>query len=254
MSAPGVPVADRLRRIASVRLARPLSETSDPARSASVAQRLGTLAAITGTAAVDALADALSGGAPMPPAVADRLTRGLGPPDGTLDPDTDFARGVATIEHCSWRTPDRPVYDPDVARRIAESSTAVCRCISGDWRDFLDRLGPNARPLTDAIRAMRETGVRFVAGTDAGVPGSAFDDYAGMFEFFAATGFGAGEILDMATAHAADALGLGHVTGRLRAGISADVLGVDGDPADGPSVLRRPRLVLAAGRDALGEC
>ncbi len=123
----------------------------------------------------------------------------------------------------------------------------MCRCISGDWRDFLDRLGPNARPLTDAIRAMRETGVRFVAGTDAGMPGSAFDDYAGMLQFFAATGFGAGEILDMATAHAADALGLGHVTGRLRAGMSADVLGVDGDPADGPSVLRSPpRLVPPA--------
>lgn len=113
MSAPGVPVADRLRRIASVWLARPLSETSDPARSASVAQRLGTLAAITDTAAVDALADALSGGAPMPPAVADRLTRGLGLPDGTLDPDTDFApvehdlvrrylgaRGVVDIRSC----------------------------------------------------------------------------------------------------------------------------------------------------------
>lgn len=173
---------------------------------------------------------------------------------GTTTIDDCVAAGVATIEHCSWRTPDRLVYDPDVARRIAESSTAVCRCVSGDWRDFLDRLGPNAQPLTDAIRAMREAGVRFVAGTDAGVPGSAFDDYAGMLEFFAATGFGAGEILDMATAHAADALGLGHVTGRLRAGMSADVLGVDGDPADGPSVLRRPRLVLAAGRDVLGEC
>ncbi|MDQ4115827.1 MAG: amidohydrolase family protein [Actinomycetota bacterium] len=168
---------------------------------------------------------------------------------GTATIDDCVAAGVATIEHCSWRTPDRMAYDPEIARRIAESGVAVCRCVSGDWRDFLRRLGANAEPLTAAIRAMRAAGVRFVAGTDAGVPGAAFDDYAGMLEFFAEIGFTPGEILDMATVHAADALGLGAVTGRLRPGMSADVLAVDGDPADGPSVLRRPRLVLAGGRD-----
>ncbi len=168
---------------------------------------------------------------------------------GTATIDDCVAAGVATIEHCSWRTPDRMAYDPEIARRIAESGVAVCRCVSGDWRDFLRRLGANAEPLTAAIRAMRAAGVRFVAGTDAGVPGAAFDDYAGMLEFFAEIGFAPGEILDMATVHAADALGLGAVTGRLRPGMSADVLAVDGDPADGPSVLRRPRLVLAGGRD-----
>ena len=100
---------------------------------------------------------------------------------------------------------------------------------------------------------MRDAGVRFVAGTDAGVPGSAFDDYAGMLEFFTGIGFDPGEVLDMATVHAADALGLGDVTGRLRPGLRADVIVVSGDPADGPAALRDPVTVLADGRDVLAD-
>ena len=53
---------------------------------------------------------------------------------------------------------------------------------------------------------------------------------------------------------AADALGLSGVTGRLAAGLSADLIAVDGDPTVDLSVLRAPRLVVARGlRFALPE-
>lgn len=157
--------------------------------------------------------------------------------------------GVSTIEHCSWRTEKELVYDEATAQTIADRGITVCRCISADWRDFLERLGPNAQPLMDSIKKMRAAGIRFTAGTDAGVPGSAFTDYAGMLEFFSAVGFTNAEILDMATVNAAQALGLGSLTGTLTPGSAADVIVVDGDPLMDLSALRGPRLVLAAGRE-----
>ncbi|GAA4532557.1 amidohydrolase family protein [Amycolatopsis samaneae] len=155
--------------------------------------------------------------------------------------------GVRTLEHCSWRVESGLRYDHDLAREIARRRIGVCRCVSGDWRLFLTQLGPNADALVDSILRMREAGVLFIAGTDAGVPGARFDDYAGMLEFFAELGFGNAEILDMATVNAAEALGLGD-TGRLAAGLRADVLVVRGDPLAELAALREVSLVLTAGR------
>ncbi|MFF2045924.1 amidohydrolase family protein [Kitasatospora sp. NPDC058170] len=158
--------------------------------------------------------------------------------------------GVRTLEHCSWRTAEGVEYDPEVTRRMVEDDVAVCRCVSGDWRLFLEQMGPErAEAMIGAIRAMRTAGVRFIGGTDAGVPGARFGDYAGMLEFFASLGFDNAEVLDMATTNAAHALGLAD-TGRIAPGMRADLVAVDGDPLTDLSALRRVRHVLAAGRSA----
>ncbi len=159
--------------------------------------------------------------------------------------------GVRTIEHCSWRTETALVFDETVAREIVERDVAVCRCVSGDWRLFLQQLGDNAQPLLDAIQSMRAAGVRFIGGTDAGVPGAGFDDYVGMLEFFGELGFSRPEIVDMATSSNAAALGLTD-TGRLTPGARADLLVVRGSPLDGLTALRHPELIVAAGRRRSG--
>ncbi|MCL6297839.1 amidohydrolase family protein [Streptomyces kronopolitis] len=156
--------------------------------------------------------------------------------------------GVRTLEHCSWRTADGVTYDPEITRRIIANDVSVCRCVSGDWQLFLQQLGPErAESMARVIRDMREAGVRFIAGTDAGVPGARFGDYVGMLEFFASLGFTHAEILDMATVNAARALGLTD-TGTLRPGMRADLLVVDGDPLHELDALRRVRHVVANGR------
>ncbi|MFI9257862.1 amidohydrolase family protein [Streptomyces sp. ISID311] len=156
--------------------------------------------------------------------------------------------GVRTLEHCSWRTADGVTYDPEVTRRIIENDIAVCRCISGDWQLFLQQLGPDrAESMSRVIRDMREAGVRFIAGTDAGVPGARFGDYVGMLEFFASLDFTPADILDMATVNAARALGLTD-TGALRPGLRADLLVVDGNPLHDLAALRRVRHVFMNGR------
>ncbi|WP_433855061.1 amidohydrolase family protein [Streptomyces kronopolitis] len=160
--------------------------------------------------------------------------------------------GVRTLEHCSWRTADGVTYDPEVTRRIIENDVSVCRCVSGDWQLFLQQLGPErAESMARVIRDMREAGVRFIAGTDAGVPGARFGDYVGMLEFFGSLGFTHAEILDMATVNAARALGLTD-TGTLRPGMRADLLVVDGDPLHELDALRRVRHVVANGRHQAG--
>lgn len=155
--------------------------------------------------------------------------------------------GVRTIEHCSWRTDSGLRYDADIAHQIATHDIAVCRCVSGDWRLFLKKLGPNAPALLDSIQRMRKARVRFIAGTDAGVPGAHFDDYVGMLEFFREIGFTNIEIINMATGNAAHALGL-HTTGTLTPGHRADMLIVNGDPLTDLNALRDIHLVLAGGQ------
>ncbi|MGP3948438.1 amidohydrolase family protein [Streptomyces sp. 7N604] len=156
--------------------------------------------------------------------------------------------GVRTVEHCSWRTADSTVYDPEITRRMVENDIAVCRCVSGNWPLFLEKLGPErADAMVEVIRKMREAGVRFIAGTDAGVPGAGFGDYVGMLEFFASLGFKHTEILDMATTNSARAMGLTD-TGVLAPGLRADLIVVDGNPLTELDVLRRIQHVFAAGR------
>lgn len=158
------------------------------------------------------------------------------------------AAGVRTIEHCSWRTAEGIVYDPAITRRIVDNDISVCRCISGDWQLFLEQMGPErGKAMVEVIQEMREAGVRFIAGTDAGVPGARFGDYVGMLEFFASLGFAYGEIIDMATVNPAHALGLSD-TGVLAPGMRADLIVVDGNPLTELGALRRIRHIFAAGR------
>lgn len=157
------------------------------------------------------------------------------------------AAGVRTIEHCSWRVGRELIYDHNLAMEITARDIAVCRCVSGDWRLFLRHLGSNAGPLIDAILRMRQAGIRFIAGTDAGVPGATFRDYAGMLEFFTEIGFTTAEVLDMATVEAAHALGLPDV-GSIRPSYRADIIVVDGDPINNINALRNPRLVMTNGK------
>jgi imidazolonepropionase-like amidohydrolase len=156
--------------------------------------------------------------------------------------------GVRTLEHCSWRTAEGVVYDPEVTRRIVDKDIAVCRCVSGDWQLFLEQMGAErGKAMIEVILEMREAGVRFIAGTDAGVPGARFGDYVGMLGFFASLGFGHAEILDMATVNPARALGLSD-TGVLAPGMRADLVVIDGNPLTELDALRRIQHVFTAGR------
>jgi imidazolonepropionase-like amidohydrolase len=95
---------------------------------------------------------------------------------------------------------------------------------------------------------MAAAGVRFVSGADAGVvPPKAHGRYAeAVIEL--ADVLDMGTALASATSVAAEVCGLGSATGRLAAGLDADLLVVDGDPSADQGALRRPVHVVLRGR------
>ncbi|WP_019854305.1 amidohydrolase family protein [Actinopolyspora mortivallis] len=161
--------------------------------------------------------------------------------------------GVSTVEHCTWMGPHGQDRRRHVAERMAEHGIYACAASSRNWRALVDRAGPErARQIHGRLSWMADLGVPLVTGTDAGLPGSVFDDFVGALELYEYLGFTPATILDMATVTSAAALGLGDRLGRIAAGYEADLLVVDGDPrTDGLAVLRHPRRVLTRGHTAV---
>ena len=94
---------------------------------------------------------------------------------------------------------------------------------------------------------MRQAGVRYVAGTDAGWRFTPFDGLVTELQMLRDTGATAGEAIVAATSAAAAAMGIGGEVGALREGLQADVIAVAGDPLEDLEVLRHPALVMVGG-------
>lgn len=157
--------------------------------------------------------------------------------------------GVDTIEHCTWMTADGFDLRQDVLKRIVEEGIAVCPAVSPHWQMLPRFFGEErAAAMFDLVRQMDEAGAKLVAGTDAGVQRAGFDGLVSALSFYAHLGLPNSKILDMATADAADALGLGETTGRIAPGFRADLLVIEGDPLEDLDALRATRAVIAAGR------
>ncbi|MGW7543127.1 amidohydrolase family protein [Streptomyces sp. NPDC054770] len=158
--------------------------------------------------------------------------------------------GVDTIEHCSWMTEDGFGLRRDVLKKIIDRDIAVCPAVSPHWQMVPRVFGEErAKVLFGQVREMAEAGVKLVAGTDAGVQRTGFDgSLVPALAFYAHLGITNDRIIDMATAHAADALGLGSSVGRIAPGFYADLLVVSGDPLTDLDALKEIRAVIAAGQ------
>jgi len=118
---------------------------------------------------------------------------------------------------------------------------------------MLDRFGltldwPFRSRRLEAAR-LRAHGVRLVSGTDAGV--GAVKEHGNLWRAvtdLVTVGYPVDEALSTATSLAAEACGLGGVTGRLAPGLEADLLVVDGDVRAEPEALGRPLAVFLRGQ------
>lgn len=176
--------------------------------------------------------------------------------------------GVDGIEHFTCLTETGVETPDDLLADVAAAGITVDMTLGIDAsqspppdkmppgiRNVLARLGLDLETFrTTRIRQagqLRAHGVRVVTGTDAGAAptkrhGSA---WRSVVELVAA-GYPVSDALATATSEAASELGLAGVTGRLRAGLSADLLVVDGDVAADPEALNRPVAVLLRGAQA----
>ncbi|MFD5537817.1 amidohydrolase family protein [Streptomyces sp. NPDC127079] len=158
--------------------------------------------------------------------------------------------GVDTIEHCSWMAEDGFGLRRDVLKKIIDQDIAVCPAVSPHWQMVPRVFGEErAKVLFGQVREMAEAGVKLIAGTDAGVQRTGFDgSLVPALAFYAHLGITNDRIIDMATAHAADALGVGTSAGRIASGFRADLLVVGGDPLTDLDALGSIRAVIAAGQ------
>lgn len=163
--------------------------------------------------------------------------------------------GVRTIEHCSFagETGFGTDFDPAVVARIVSQRAWVSPTVNLGWARRIEKDGEPTeffRRMSHTLGELRSAGARFVASTDAGIPGVAHDRLAkGLAAFQRYSGLTPVEVLRTATSGAAEALGIAAETGSLRPGLSADLMVVAGDPLRDLSLLEKPSLVIARGQE-----
>ncbi|MBV9811480.1 MAG: amidohydrolase family protein, partial [Acetobacteraceae bacterium] len=173
--------------------------------------------------------------------------------------------GFDQIEHASFITgPNAPQhYEPAIGEKIARAGIPVTGTLAvggailrelGDKpnpapeeRAYIDRWRRMYDENLDQCRRMREAGVTFVAGTDAGWRFTRFDDLVLEMQLMHAAGMPEAEAIFAATGRAADVVRIADRAGRLKPGLAADVLVVAGNPLDDLARLRDIRLVMQGG-------
>jgi imidazolonepropionase-like amidohydrolase len=153
------------------------------------------------------------------PAVADKLARSGIPVTGTL------AVGGAVVN----------------VMQAKETRTPDEEALLTRWLKMLD-------DNLDQFRKLREAGVAFVAGTDAGWRFTPFDGLPLELELMYRGGMPTMEALVSATGFAAKVIGIDDKVGTLRKGLAADVIVVGGNPLDDLAKLRDLRLVMQTGK------
>ncbi|WP_067865924.1 amidohydrolase family protein [Nocardia shimofusensis] len=156
------------------------------------------------------------------------------------------AAGVDSIEHCTWMTADGFDLDHGLVREIADQGILVCPTINYLARSATGRLPWPVR--RDHLRVMLDAGVRLVPGSDAGIPHTPLGRYPHSLPAYLDLGLSPAEVIDLATRRVADALRIGHLTGTLAAGFTADLIAVPGDPTRDLDQLTTPILTVAAGK------
>jgi imidazolonepropionase-like amidohydrolase len=173
--------------------------------------------------------------------------------------EDSVAAGVDGIEHCSCLTPGGSRLPDQLAQRLAEGNPVVCPTLGKVpgiepppvVKARLEAAGTSYEQHLPHVAALYRAGAVLTAGTDAGIGPSKRHGLVpwAVADLVQECGMSPVEALAAATGVAARACGLGGRTGRLAAGIDADLLLVDGDPLTDITSLQRPRVVVSRGRE-----
>jgi imidazolonepropionase-like amidohydrolase len=155
--------------------------------------------------------------------------------------------GVTTIEHGDDGT-------PEIFSMMKEKGIALCPTVAaGDaiaqykgWRKGIDEEPDHIRAKRKSFAAALAAGVTICMGGDVGV--FAHGDNALEMEMMVAYGMKPIDVLRSATSVNADVFAISDKAGRIKPGLPADIVVVEGNPANNISAIRKVRLVMKDGK------
>ncbi|MFL6100921.1 MAG: amidohydrolase family protein [Actinomycetales bacterium] len=166
--------------------------------------------------------------------------------------------GVDTIEHCSGMTAEGLRMPPELADRIAEAGIVVSPTMGTRLRGdppphikaLLERTGIRLEDRIPLVGVLIRAGVTIINGGDSGInPAKPHGLLPVSVAELVEAGMTPAQALASATSVATDAIGLGGRTGRLRRGMDADLVLVDGNPLQDIGALHDVRTVVSRGRE-----
>jgi imidazolonepropionase-like amidohydrolase len=154
--------------------------------------------------------------------------------------DRAVSAGVDSIEHGYFGAPGQfQAYDPRLADQLAHAGISITPTLQV-FRDMAERLPAGVErdfwhsrreTLATNVQRLHAAGVRLTAGSDAGWRFTRFDNYVRELEEMASAGLSPLEVVHAATGAASQAMARQAEFGTLQAGLSADLLLVDGNVA-----------------------
>jgi len=155
--------------------------------------------------------------------------------------------GVETIEHGDEGT-------PEIWKLMVDKNVAYCPTIAAPdataqyagWKKGVDPEPPRLARKRQTFKAALAAGVRMCFGGDVGV--YAHGDNVRELELMVEWGMTPAAALVAATSGNASYFRQSDRIGRVKPGLLADLIAVEGDPSTGLEALRRVRLVMKGGR------
>jgi len=161
--------------------------------------------------------------------------------------------GVDTIEHCAWLNSEKGfIYDNEIVKKMVDNNIYVNPSLPATAR-YLSRVLPEEKEylFKNRIKLLRnvfDSGVKILAGTDAGVPEVGFNDLVYSIKLLSEyIGLSKIQSIFAATINNACALGIGDITGSIEEGKLADIVVVDGNPLENLDALEKVVMVIKNG-------
>jgi imidazolonepropionase-like amidohydrolase len=154
--------------------------------------------------------------------------------------------GVRTVEHGDEGT-------EEIFKLMKEKNIALCPTLAaGDavlqYRGWKKGIDPEPRSITEKKKSFQlalQAGVTICMGGDVGV--FTHGDNAREMEMMVDYGMKAIDVLRSSTSINADVFGYGDRIGRIKKGLFADIMAVDGDPSVDIKNIRKVKLIMKNG-------